>query len=230
MLKTTKVVIGIFGILFLLMFFLSFTDQPFWAYHYLGTANSAIESDPDYIVVMGAGAMPGGAGMMRCLYASKAAKVYPEAKIIVAMPAIPGEFIGSEPYKMYEEIQRNNIEAGRFLFETTGTNSYSQACGVYRILKNKSQKNLLIVTSPEHMYRCILTFEKCGFENVDGLSSFSAAIDNNLLITEKEKASKRVPLVRNISLRYNMWNYLKLEIDVLREVVALSYYKIKGYI
>jgi len=31
-------------------------------------------------------------------------------------------------------------------------------------------------------------------------------------------------------MRYNMWNYLHLQIAILREFTALGYYKLKGYI
>lgn len=229
-LQTIKVITTISGITFLLMIVLSFTSLPYWAVHHLGTANSAIQGTPDYIVVMGAGAMPGARGLIRCNYAARAARLYPEARVLIAMPAIPGSFIGSEPFKMYEEIVRYGISKDRFLFETRGTDTHSQACNVFEILKPKSGRKLLIVTSPEHMYRSILTFEKCGFDHVDGLSSFQTALSNDLLLTEKERETGRTPLARNITVRYNMWNYLKLEIDIMRELAALAWYKINGYI
>jgi hypothetical protein len=34
----------------------------------------------------------------------------------------------------------------------------------------------------------------------------------------------------NMGLRYNYWNYLKLEITCLREFAALCYYKVNGWI
>ena len=94
----------------------------------------------------------------------------------------------------------------------------------------KDDVNLLIVTSPAHVYRCILTFKKCGFQHVGGLPAFEAGFSPDLLITEKERKQKVKELGRRVSLRYNMWNYLSLEVVVVREFVALGYYKIKGYI
>lgn len=219
-----------FGIVFMLMIGLSLTEQPFWMSYYLGTANSAIQAEPDYIVIMGAGGMPGPKGFMRCYYGAQAAKIFPEAKVIIAMPAEPGKFLGSDPYQMYEATARYGVEDRRFLFEVRGTDSHSQAVEVFKMLKNEPNQNMLIVTSPEHMYRCILTFEKCGFENVDGMSSFSTALNDNLLLTKEEIESESLPLARNTTMRYTMWNYLKLEIDIIREVIALGYYKFKGYV
>lgn len=228
--KTFRLLIFALGILFLVMIILSFTRHPYMAYHQLGTVNSGIEANPDFIVVMGADGMPGQKTLLRCSYAAKAAKTFPEAEIIIAMPSHPDEFLGSDPHQMYETIRMNGIDPHRFRFENTGTNTVTQAWAIHRMLEGIPDRNLLIVTSPDHMYRSILTFEKCGFENVDGWPAFGAAIEDNLLLNEDEKESEMIPLSRNISLRYNMWTYLKLEIDVFREWLAIAYYKIKGYI
>ncbi len=228
--KTLRLIVIFFGVVFILMIVLSLTEQPFWMSYYLGTANSAIQADPDYIVIMGVGGMPGPKGFMRCYFGAEAAKTFPEAKVIIAMPAEAGKFLGSDPFEMYQEVSRYGIDDNRFIFEVHGTDSHSQAVEVFKILKEEPKKNLLIVTSPEHMYRCILTFEKCGFENVDGISSFSTPLNDNLLLTKEEFESESVPLARNITMRYNMWNYLKIEIEIAREFMAIAYYKCKGYV
>ena len=75
------------GVLFTLMIALGFTEKPFWIYYWLGTSESQIEKTPDYIVVMGGGGMPGGEGMMRCFYAAAAADSFPNARLIIALPA-----------------------------------------------------------------------------------------------------------------------------------------------
>lgn len=230
MVKSLRLMIIALGIIFLVMIILSFTRHPYMAYHYLGTANSEIEADPDFIVVMGADGMPGQKSLLRCTYAAMAAKAFPKAKIIIAMPANPENFLGSDPHQMFEIIQMNGIAPQRFRFEYTGTNTITQACGIRQMLEGFQNRNLLIVSSPDHMYRSILTFEKCGFKSVDGWPAFGAAIEDNLLLNDEEKDSELIPLSRNISLRYNMWTYLKLEIDVFREWLAIAYYKFKGYI
>ena len=228
--KIIMAIIFFFGFISILMVAFSFTDLPYMAWYRLGTRNSEITTTPDFIVVMGAGGMPGSKGLMRCTYAAKAAHTFQNAAIIIAMPAEEHDFLNSDAFKMYREIALHNICNSRFIFEINGTNTVTQACNIFEILKNKNSKNLLIVTTPEHMYRSVLTFEKCGFSNVDGLPAFQSPFDNNLLLTPKERTEKIKYFDRNIDIRYNMWNYLELEIEVMREYVALVYYKIEGYI
>jgi uncharacterized SAM-binding protein YcdF (DUF218 family) len=223
-------VLAAVGAIALLMLVLSFTALPFYAYHRLGTSGNGLQEPPDYIVVMGAGAMPGGAALMRCHYAALAAKSFPEAQIIITMPAAAGDFLNSTGYEMYRQMNLYGIVSDRFLFETEGTNTYTQACAIHQMLNPSESTTLLIVTSPEHVYRSVRTFSKCGITNVYGLPAFQAAFDNELLLDPDERDKTITPPGRSVGLRYNMWNYLKLEIDVLREYVAIAYYKIKGYI
>ncbi|MCF8367589.1 MAG: YdcF family protein [Bacteroidales bacterium] len=235
--KVSKVLLGFvkilvitFGIIFLLMIVLSFTDRPYMAYHWLGTHNSEITETPDYLVVMGAGGMPGPEGLMRCYFAAKGAERFPESKIIIALPSDTLDNENSDSYRMFEEIAERGINKSRFIFETKGTNTYYQALEINKLLLNQNNKNLLIVTSPEHMYRCILTFKKLGFEHVSGLPSFENAFDDSLLFTKEERSQKIKDLNRSLDVRYNMWNYLRYEIIVIREWLAISWYKFKGYI
>lgn len=220
----------VMGIIFTVMIVLSFTHYPYDALHRLGTINSTIDTIPDVIVVMGADGMPGGKTLLRCTYGAMAAKTFPGAGIIIAMPAHPDHFLGSDPYQMFGTMNMYGIDPYRFRFETTGTNTVTQAIAIKKMLGEDTTRNILVVTSPDHMYRSIKTFEKCGFQHVDGWPAFGAAIENELLLTEDENDSELLALSRSISLRYNMWTYLKMEIDVFREWLAIAYYKFKGYI
>ncbi len=140
------------------------------------------------------------------------------------------DFTHSDAYKMALEISKDNIDPARFLFETRGTNTHTQACEIFGMLHNSCEKRMLIVTSPEHMYRCILTFKNCGFAEVSGLPTFGAAFEDDLLLTEEERSKAIHSPDRSIDLRYNMWNYLKLQIGIMREGIALAWYKLRGYI
>ncbi len=230
LLRLFKIFVFALGITFLMMIILSFTDYPYLVYHWLGTHNSEITETPDYIVVMGAGGMPGPEGLMRCHFAALSAEEFQDAKVLVALPSDDDNFQDSDTYQMFKEINIKGIDSTRFIFETKGTNTYFQAMEIYKLLKGKPNKNLLIVTSPEHMHRCILSFKKCGFEHVAGYSSFEHSYDENLLLTKKERSKKMQDINRNVNLRYNMWNYLKYEIIIMREMFAIGWYKINGYI
>jgi uncharacterized SAM-binding protein YcdF (DUF218 family) len=228
--KALRIFLMTIGVVFLIMVALSFTSIPFKVYYWLGTNQVNPKGTPDYIVVMGAGGMPGTGALMRSYFAAEAALLFPEAKVIITLPADTLNFINSDAYRMAEAIEMKGISADRIIFETNGTNTYTQANEVLKLLGFKDDVNLLIVTSPAHVYRCILTFKKCGFQHVGGLPAFEAGFSPDLLITEKERKQKVKELGRRVSLRYNMWNYLSLEVVVVREFVALGYYKIKGYI
>ena len=73
-------------------------------------------------------------------------------------------------------------------------------------------------------------FRKAGFGAVGGSSSFESGFDPELLTTDDERKQRILEPSRNIDLRYNMWNYLKLEIMVIREAFAITYYYLKGWI
>jgi len=227
--KTFRYLILGLGIISLVMIILSFTSLPWRIFHQLGTYHDIIEEHPDYIVVMGAGGMPGHESLMRCHFAALAAKEYPETAVIIAMPTPAEAFDESDAKEMAREIQQKGIDENRFLFETKGTNTYTQAKEIYKMLGDKMHKNLLIVTSPEHMYRCIQTFEKAGFRNVYGLPAFEGYLDENTLLTDKEKNERLISPDRSVNLRYNMWAYLKYEITLMREGIAIAWYKIRGY-
>ncbi len=113
---------------------------------------------------MGAGGMPGPGALMRSYFAAEAALLFPpEAKVIITLPADTLNFINSDAYRMAEAIEMKGISADRIIFETNGTNTYTQANEVLKLLGFKDDVNLLIVTSPAHVYRCILTFKKMWF-------------------------------------------------------------------
>ncbi len=228
--RTLKIVLITLGIITTVMIILSFTDQPFWAYYWLGTHSSELTGEPEYIVVMGAGGMPSPQGLMRCYYAAEAAERFPDAVVVIALPTLREYFYVSHPYKMFKEIARRGIDTTRFIFEINGTNTYEQAREISKMINRKDTTELLIVTSPDHMMRSVLTFRKFGFREVGGIPSFEDALDEDFLLTEREREQKIKSPDRNVTLRYNMWNYLKYEIAIIREMFALGYYKVRGWI
>jgi uncharacterized SAM-binding protein YcdF (DUF218 family) len=227
--KFFKKIIYISGWIFIVMLVLSFTDYPYLAYHWLGTSKLEKVEKPDYIILMGAGGMPGPQGLLRCYYAAMAADNNPESEIIVAFPADSASFEESDHKAMIDELLRRGIVSDRISSEKKGTNTYAQAVNIKHITGNAYAK-LLIVTSPEHMYRSILTFRKIGFKTVTGIATFENSFDENLLLEEAKEGKTVSKPESNLNLRYNMWSYLQYEILVMREFAALTYYKLMGYI
>jgi uncharacterized SAM-binding protein YcdF (DUF218 family) len=92
--------------------------------------------------------------------------------------------------------------------------------------------SILLVTSPEHLYRAVLTFKKAGFLKVDGMPAFEKTIEADLNFNARKLGARAwVPDVgRNMTIRYQFWIHLEYESLVLREYMALAYYKLQGWI
>ncbi|HMM11387.1 MAG TPA: YdcF family protein [Bacteroidales bacterium] len=218
----------LFGIIAALMTVLSFTDLPWHAYYRLGTGQIDRNPEADYIVVLGAGAVPGHHSLLRCWYAAKAAEELPEAQLIVALPA-DSNATNTDHQRMIDELVMRGIARQRILSEKKGRNTHVQAINIRKIV-NDTDSRLLLITSPEHMYRSILTFRKAGFSKVNGLPTFESAFDDSLLIDSNSSKGRRLNAEQNLDLRYNMWSYLQYQIIVLREYAAIAWYKLNGYI
>jgi uncharacterized SAM-binding protein YcdF (DUF218 family) len=145
--------------------------------------------------------------------------------LIIALPAEKNRFYQSDTYAMAREITLRGVDSTRILFAAKGMNTRTQALEIAEMLPEKDSSHLLIITSPVHMLRAVKSFNKVGFADVGGLPSFGKAL------AEKElKVKEGYPGLDNLDLRYNMWNYMKYQIDIARELLALVYYKFRGWI
>ncbi len=227
LLRNLFVLIGIF---FTICILLALTAQPFWGYHWLGTSKSELNQEPNSIILLGGGGMPSESALMRSWYVEKAARSFPKANVIIAMPGDLEDSL-STPQLMKKELQIRGIQPERIRFEEEGTNTRAQALNCQRLVKMQSP--ILLVTSPEHMRRAVLCFQKAGFEKVNALPAFENAVEADLSFDDDELGGKKtiVPDVgKSINMRYQLWNHLKYEILIAREMVALTYYKIRGWI
>jgi uncharacterized SAM-binding protein YcdF (DUF218 family) len=221
----------ILGAIFLLAVILSLTDYPFWAYYWLGTHNSALNVTPQVIVILGGSGMPSPDGLMRCYYGASVAEEFPQAKIIIAVPQDTSLHENSPELLMARELILRNVDSNRIAFERNGYNTRTQALNIRTMLGDKAPDSLAIriVTSPEHMLRSVATFRKIGFSRIGGMPSFEKDIDEELLIQKKLNGKTERIERQALSLRYNVWNYMKYEITVVREYIAILYYKIRGW-
>lgn len=207
------------------MLCLSFTNLPYNAYYQLSSSDAILKSKPNLIVILGASGMPSPDGLIRTYYGAAAAKKDREAKIIIAYPYNDGPDSLFQLNAMAKELILKGVDSVRIEYEPFGFNTRSQAVNIgKRPDLNKNEISLLIITSPEHMYRAIKTFQKVGFEHVGSLAAFERPIDEIKLENKEDKRSI------GLFLRYNMWSYLNYEILVLREYTAIAYYKMQGWI
>ncbi len=225
--KYFKWLLQLSGFIMLIAVILSFTSYPYWAYYWLGVHNASQKEDPDIIIMLGGNGMPSPDGLIRTYYTAKTAHEFPFASIYIAMPNDTSLHEESPELMMANEIILRGIDSNRIHFEPNGINTHSQALNIARMLGKASLDTIIIriITSPEQMYRAVASFKKAGFKNVGGIASFEEALPENLLIGKHKKELK----TERLDLRYNIWNYLKYEIIVVREYCAIAYYKIRGW-
>ena len=238
-----KILLIIFGGIALFLFILACTPVPFHLWYRLSNSKARITRPPDCIIVLGGGGMPSETGLMRCWYAAQAATYFPDAKIIVALPGDTADSLSSVN-GMRNELILRGICKDRIFFEATGTNTRAQALNIYKTLTYPSpfspsprgegvgEWGCLLVTSPEHLYRAVLTFRKAGFRQVDGIPAFDETIESDITFNGKKLGGHRwIPDIgENLTLRYKYWTQLHYEELLLREYFAITYYWVKGWI
>jgi uncharacterized SAM-binding protein YcdF (DUF218 family) len=259
-LRILKYILFFFGCLFLILFIFCLTSAPFRTWYSLGTKHAGIHRPPEFIVVLGGGGMPSESGLMRTWYAARLGNHFSTSKIIIALPGDTVDSLSSV-YQMKEELILRGISGKRISFESLGTNTRAQALNIktlitnYEItclpagrrITNKSSpasntvswdkriaaiSSILIITSPEHLYRAVLAFRKAGFVLVDGLPAFETAIESELSFDDRLLGGKKwLPAIgKNITVRYQFWTQLHYEQLIIREWLAIVYYKLNGWI
>jgi len=225
-LKTTFISLGV---VFFIMIILSFTSLPFWMYYHLGASKTSFKKSPDYIVVLGGGGIPSESGLMRTYKTSEVSKNYPDAKIIIALPGDTSDPTSSVNLMKHDIIARG-VDSLKIILEPLGLNTRMQALQIMKLINIKSK--ILIITSPEHMYRATRVFKTAGMKNTQGDPAFEYAIETALLYDDDRLGgnSYMIDIGDNTQLRYQFWNHLKYQIIVYREYCAIAYYKLKGWI
>lgn len=216
--------LGIFSFLLLI---LSFTSVPYHVHAWLGYHKSGYKFYPDEIIFLGGSGMPSESNLIRLYYVSELSKKYPQSKIMIVHP-IDQSVIA----EMKAELILRGIDSAKIEIEKEGTNTHDQAMSVARHFPRLFKRHILLVTSTESILRTVETFRKVGFESVGGQAAFENAMFVDLSYDFKKSGGKvYLPDVsKNLALRYNFWNYLKLEISCLREFAAIGYYWLNGWI
>lgn len=228
--RILKYVVFSLGIIFILMLILASTTIPFYAWYKLGMQKSGTINDPKYIVLLGGNSIPSENGLLRTYYASMLSEKFPQAQIIVAIPGDLNDRTDA-PRLFENELMRRCSPEKPVMLVNKGGNTREQALETAKKISVKS--SITLVTSPEHMYRSVLAFRKAGFTDVTGLPTFEQSLDeSSVFFNDSElKGNKMMPPIgKNLQVRYQFWHHLKLEIVVVREYCALTYYKIRGWI
>ena len=231
--KVIRSILLAFGVVFLILVALALTNLPWRAYRWLATDPARLDGSPNYIVVLGGGGIPSESGLMRTFYAADAAKRFPDAKVVVALPSDSGPATNAAN-RMKLELVVRGVSPERILMESQGRNTREQALKTAELIDVAPQKaRVLLVTSPDHMKRALRSFRAAEFAHVAGLPAFQQSVESDLKYEcgELGGSSLLMPEVGCcLMLRYGFWGNLKYEIDVARELAALAYYKLMGWI
>lgn len=229
--RILKTFLMLAGCVFITLCILAFTTLPFWAYYSLGTKNAKLLLPPSTIVVLSGSGIPSSDGLLRSYYAAKLANANPEAKVIIAMPGILADST-SDPIRFADELVLRGVNKHSVSYENEGRNTREQAIKLSVKIPSQLNQPLTLITSPEHMYRAVLAFRKCGFTMVSGVPTFENSLETNLTFADPDlKGNKYIPPIgNNLQVRYQFWTHLKYEVIVIREYFALGYYKLRGWI
>lgn len=230
-LNLLRFLIGASGVLLLMVIVACFTAYPWRALTWLGTDPNPLQGSPNYIVLLSGGGIPSESGLMRSYQAAALAHRHPGATVIVAMPEEADEATSSTR-RMFEELELRGVTRSRLLLEGRGRNTHEQAANIRQMLgASTNQPALLVVTSPDHMKRSLLTFRKVGFTRVHGDAAYDVAVNADLRYdTELFGPAPGADVGQSLVARYQFWNNLVIQARVVREYFALAYYKLNGWI
>jgi uncharacterized SAM-binding protein YcdF (DUF218 family) len=198
-------------------------------YYSLSVSEYKLSEEPRYIVIMSGSGIPSESGLMRTYRATEIAKKYDSAKIIITMPGDTTDTT-SACFLMKKELIIRNIAKERILHENIGTNTRSQAMEVQKLIQGNP--SIIVVTSPEHIYRSLKTFHKIGLTNSSGKAAYAQPVLASFDFDDAELGGNdMIPNIgKNTHLRYQFWSHLKFQIIVYREYTAIAFYKLKGWI
>ena len=163
-------------------------------------------------------------------YAAEWANKFKMSKIILSLPGDTLNLLSSINL-MRKELLLRGIEEQRIYLESEGNNTHNEVLRIKKMI-NDTLAGILVITSPEHLYRTVKCFHRTGFVNVSGVAAFERSLESGLLMANPEKGvPEAVPeLGDSIEIRYRFWIYLQYEVMVLREYIAIGYYWLKGWI
>jgi uncharacterized SAM-binding protein YcdF (DUF218 family) len=172
--------------------------------------------DPRYIVVLGGGGIPSDTGLMRTYYGARHSSSFPDATVIVALPADEDPETSSVG-RMRDELVLRGVPESSILMETEGRNTHEQAERIRAMLgPGEIDHPLHIVTERTHLRRSLLCFRKAGFSRVYGIGTHNTDVEADIGV--------------GTFLRYTLWTNLQLQIRVLREIIATGMYRLRGWI
>ena len=218
-------------LLFMIVF--SFTTGPFYLYYWLGKSNSEYQFKPKNIIVLGGAGYPSATALLRSFYASEIYKKDGSCNVYVCQPSTAETPVtNSDAYKISKDLITRGVDSTKIFLETNGKNTREEALQIVAINPQLKNEACVLVTSPEHMKRAVAVFRKVGFKNIGGEPTFDLCGPADLFYNDKELGgNKSLPAIgQETQLRYQFWNHFVYQILCYRELIAISWYWLKGWV
>lgn len=189
---------------------------PKYFFDWMLTRNEQLSAAPAYIVVLGGAGIPSESGLVRTYYAADYGAQFTGATCIVSLPC-EGDPETNSVGRMKQELVMRGVAAERIRMEHRAWNTHWQAVEIARMLgTNALGRPLLIVTSPYHCRRSLLCFRKAGFTQ-------AACMPAEDMFAEADPGE-------NTRIRYGLWSSLEWQLRFARELCALAYYRLRGWV
>ena len=203
------------GVLFALQILVGLTGLPRALTTWLA-GGEAPASEARYVVVLGGAGIPSESGLMRTYHAARFAAGRTGVICVVSLPCDVAPELGSVG-RMRDELVLRGVPRAAVLMEYRGRDTREEAVNIRALLGREAlDAPIVVVTSPPHVRRALLCFRKVGFGNATGLPAQSADVEADI--------------GAHSLWRYGFWGNLEYEVKVLRELIALFQYKVKGWI
>ncbi|MGK7345330.1 MAG: YdcF family protein [Candidatus Nitrospinota bacterium M3_3B_026] len=177
-------------------------------------SSAPYSADCGYILLLPAGPIPSPAMLMRAYKAAEEAGRSPAAKVVISLKTDP-PLRGSTIWTIRKELAARGVAADRIILETKARSTYEHARFIKEAgIGDPAVDSYLVVTSPSHVRRSVMTFERAGFKNLYAAPASAGKDDTDL--------------GGGLFIRYGYWSALQLEIEVVRELVAIGWYRLTG--
>jgi uncharacterized SAM-binding protein YcdF (DUF218 family) len=233
LLRWVRHFILVMGVIFTLVVIFSFTTGPFWMYYDMGCTADHFTFKPTYIVIMGGTGYPSESALTRSYFAAKTALQYPDAKVIITQPAAAGVTLEkSDARGIGRDLMIRGVDSSRILYEIRGKNTREEALEVLKIAPASQHEPTVLVTAPEHVPRSIMTFRRAGYTQLGSVATFNVCGPVDLDYKDNDLGGRQIPIANvgsSIQLRYQFWTHLRYQVICYRELLAIAWYKIRGW-
>ena len=218
-LRTWLLVVHAAALLSVVAFFFAVFGLPVRFVNWMVTSDVTLDAPARAVVVLGGGGIPSETGLIRAYYAAWYGRAMTDAtnvKYVVCLPSDTDPETDSVG-RMRDELVLRGIPGESIILEHFGRDTHQQAVNVRKLLGEDARRRpTLIVSSPYHARRSLLCFRAAGFENVAFLAAHNV-----------EPQADMGPATGT---RYGLWGGLVSEVWYARELAALLYYRLRGWI